>query len=90
MSPRPASRETLRLAGLLDGMSRVPPRGGHRGGAVEEGAYRAAPMFETNADGVFCALQGRRLPARRHPLGMQLRIEELTGDHVTDDGGELW
>ena len=47
-------------------------------------------MFETNPDGVFCALQGRRLPARRHPLGMQLRIEELTGDHVTDDGGELW
>ena len=25
------------------------------------------PVFETNADGVFCALQGRRLPAKRHP-----------------------
>ncbi len=38
-------------------------------GAVADGAYRQAPLFETNADGVFCALQGRRLPARRHPLG---------------------
>ncbi len=48
-----------------------------------------APVFETNADGVFCALQGRRLPAKRHPFGMQLRIEELVGDRITDEGGEL-
>ena len=48
------------------------------------------PVFETNADGVFCALQGRRLPAKRHPYGMQLRIEELLGDRVTDEGGDLW
>ncbi len=90
VSPRTASQEALRLTGLLDGMSPYRPEGDTEAGAVEEGAYRAAPMFETNPDGVFCALQGRRLPARRHPLGMQLRIEELTGDHVTDDGGELW
>jgi hypothetical protein len=57
---------------------------------VSEGAYHDFPVFETNADGVFCALVGKRLPARRHPLGMQLRIEELEGDHVVDDGGELW
>ncbi len=59
-------------------------------GPVPEGAFHDAPVFETNVDGVFCALQGRRLPARRHPLGVQLRIEELAGDHVIDDGGELW
>ena len=43
-----------------------------------EGAYNDFPLFETNADAVFCALQGRRLPAKRHPFGIQLRIEELT------------
>jgi hypothetical protein len=59
-------------------------------GPVAEGAYSAAPVFETNADGVFCALQGRRLPARRHPLGIQMRIEELAQDHVLDAGGNLW
>ena len=44
------------------------------------------PLFETNPDGVFWALQGRRLPAKRHPYGMQLRIEELEGDHVDRRG----
>jgi len=59
-------------------------------GPVPEGAFREAPVFETNADGVFCALQGRRVPARRHPLGIQMRIDEMTDDHVTDQGGNLW
>lgn len=57
--------------------------------AIPEGAYHDAPVFETNADAVFCALQGRRLPAKRHPYGIQLRIEELLGDRITDEGGEL-
>ena len=57
---------------------------------VPEGAFREAPVFETNVDGVFCALQARRLPAKRHPLGMQMRITELVDDHVEDGGGELW
>jgi predicted nuclease with RNAse H fold len=57
---------------------------------VDEGAYASAPIFETNADGVYCALHGRRLPARRHPLGIQMRIEELAHEHVEDDGGDLW
>jgi predicted nuclease with RNAse H fold len=39
---------------------------------------------------VFSALQGRRLPAKRHPLGLQLRVDELSGDHVIDEGGDLW
>jgi hypothetical protein len=47
-------------------------------------------VFETNADAVFCALQGRRLPAKRHPSGLRLRIEELEQDRVLDDGGGLW
>jgi hypothetical protein len=59
-------------------------------GQVEEGAFRQASVFETSPDGVFAALQGRRVPARRHPLGIVRRIEELEHDHVIDPGGELW
>ncbi|HEU0024806.1 MAG TPA: DUF429 domain-containing protein [Thermoleophilaceae bacterium] len=88
--PPPASPELIRLVILLDGLAVYRPGGAEEGGVVEEGCYRGSPLFETNPDGVFCALQGRRLPAKRHPLGMQLRIDELAGDHVTDDGGELW
>ncbi len=59
-------------------------------GQVSEGAFQSAPLFETNADGVFAALRGARVPARRHPWGVHLRIEELQNDHVEDTGGELW
>jgi len=59
-------------------------------GEVAEGAYETMPVFETNADGIFCALQGRRTPAKRHPIGIQRRIEELEQNHVVDDGGDLW
>jgi predicted nuclease with RNAse H fold len=65
----------------------------YRGGpseAVEEGAYATTPLFETHPDGVFCALRGIRLPAKRHPFGIALRIEELLDEHVEDDGGDLW
>ncbi|MEA2412529.1 MAG: hypothetical protein QOC77_3090 [Thermoleophilaceae bacterium] len=65
----------------------------YRGGPsdiVEEGAYATTPLFETHPDGVFCALRGIRLPAKRHPFGMALRIEELLDEHVEDDGGDLW
>jgi predicted nuclease with RNAse H fold len=60
------------------------------GGTVPDGAYAAAPAFETHPDGVFCTLRGLRLPAKRHPLGIQIRIEELLDEHVEDEGGELW
>ena len=63
--------------------------GGYRG-PVPEGAYRETPVFPTDPDGVFWALQGRRLPAKRHPHGLRLRLEELLGDRVVDDGGDLW
>ncbi len=59
-------------------------------GPVPEGAYQDFPLFETDPDTVFYALQGRRLPAKRHPYGVQLRIEELADDRITDEGGDLW
>jgi predicted nuclease with RNAse H fold len=65
----------------------------YAGGAadtVEEGAYAETPVFETHPDGVFSSLRGLRLPAKRHPFGIQLRIEELLDEHVEDDGGDLW
>lgn len=57
---------------------------------VPEGAYQETPVFPTDPDRVFWALQGRRLPAKRHPYGMQLRIAELIGDRISDEGGDLW
>jgi predicted nuclease with RNAse H fold len=59
-------------------------------GEVPDGTYQSMPIFETNVDGIFCALQGRRVPAKRHPVGIQRRIEELVDDHIVDDGGDLW
>ena len=56
---------------------------------VDEGAYAQTPIFETHPDGVFCALRGIRLPAKRHPFGIALRIEELADEHVEDEG-DLW
>jgi hypothetical protein len=60
------------------------------GAVVPDGAYRETPLFPTDPDRIFWALQGRRLPAKRHPYGMQLRIAELIGDRISDDGGDLW
>lgn len=90
VGPQAPDRATRRLAELLSDLARFEPHDEGTEGTVGEGAYHDAPLFETNPDGIFCALQGRRLPARRHPLGLQLRIEELEGDHVSDDGGDLW
>jgi hypothetical protein len=57
---------------------------------VPDGAYQQTPLFPTDPDQVFWALQGRRLPAKRHPYGMQVRIAELIGDRISDEGGDLW
>jgi hypothetical protein len=57
---------------------------------VPDGAYQDTPVFPTDPDRIFWALQGRRLPAKRHPYGMQLRIAELIGDRISDEGGDLW
>jgi hypothetical protein len=64
--------------------------GGDRLKPVPDGAYQHTPLFHTDPDRVFWALQGRRLPAKRHPYGMQLRIAELIGDRISDEGGDLW
>jgi len=90
VGPQASSDETLRLFELLGDLVAFAPHGDEHEGPVVEGAYRAAALFETNPDAVFCALQGRRLPAKRHPLGLQLRIAELEDDHVIDEGGDLW
>ena len=57
---------------------------------IADGAYQETPLFPTDPDQVFWALQGRRLPAKRHPYGIQLRIAELIGDRIADEGGDLW
>jgi predicted nuclease with RNAse H fold len=90
VGPQPPDPQAPELAGLLGDLAAFAPSSDGRQGQVEEGAYHDFPLFETNADGVFCALQRRRVPARRHPLGIQMRIEELEGDHVIDEGGDLW
>jgi len=89
--PVAPTRETRALAELLRELPVFAPEGGGGSeGNVPDSAYHDDPVFETNADGVFCALQGRRLPAKRHPLGIQMRIDELAGDRVIDESGDLW
>jgi predicted nuclease with RNAse H fold len=83
LPPHEGARALVEALGL-------PVYAGGPSEAVEEGAYAATPVFETHPDGVFCALHGLRLPARRHPFGIQLRIDELVDEHVEDDGGDLW
>jgi predicted nuclease with RNAse H fold len=68
----------------------MPIYAGGASDVVDEGAYAETPVFETHPDGVFCALRGIRLPAKRHPFGVALRIEELVDEHVEDEGGDLW
>jgi hypothetical protein len=86
--PMPFSDAGARVYEELSDLERYTPHSA--GGQVEEGAFRHAPVFETTPDGVFIALRGRRIPAKRHPLGVQLRIAELEQDHVLDEGGDLW
>ena len=90
VAPQAATQESRQLADLLRDLPAFAPGGEDHTGQVDEGAYRRFPVFETNPDGVFYALQGRRLAAKRHPFGVWMRIEELAGDRVIDDGGDLW
>jgi predicted nuclease with RNAse H fold len=90
--PAPYTNEGRRMFQALANRGLFAPEvpEGVTDGPVPEGAYETMPIFETNADGVFCALQGLRMPAKRHPIGILRRIEELVDDHVSDDGGDLW
>ena len=87
--PLPFSAEGARLAEDLAPLGIFEPDG-EREGNVRDGAFETTPVFETNAEAVFCALESRRLPARRHPLGIQRRIEALVENRVIDEGGGLW
>ena len=89
--PLPYEEEGRRIAQALAGRGLFGPDDvGETDGSITDGAYTEMPVFETSADGVFCALHGQRVPAKRHPLGIQRRIVELLEDHVEDAGGELW
>lgn len=88
--PMPFSEPAARVYEELADLGLYDPHAPAGGGQVAEGAFRRAALFETNPDGVFAALQGRRVPAKRHPLGIQIRVEELDHDHVLDEGGDLW
>jgi predicted nuclease with RNAse H fold len=90
LGPSRPDGEALRLAEALAPLGSFQPSDGGHEGTVPEGVFREAAVFETSADAVFCALQARRLPAKRHPQGVQLRIAELLDDQVLDDGGDLW
>jgi predicted nuclease with RNAse H fold len=90
VAPVAATQEVRKLAELLRDLATFVPDADGHSGQVEDGAYRRFPLLETTADGTFCALQGRRLPAKRHPFGLWMRLEELAGDHVVDEGGDLW
>ncbi|MBX5468312.1 MAG: hypothetical protein IRZ21_00245 [Thermoleophilaceae bacterium] len=89
-APPPEARELFAGLGKLGVYLPTAAPAGTREGEVEEGAFHRARVIETQVEAVFAALQGRRLPARRHPLGVARRIQELVDDHVVDEGGELW
>jgi len=88
--PRPFSDAGGRLFEDLSPLGIFAPDSEEREGNVPDGAFERTPVFETNAEGVFSALENRRLPARRHPLGIQRRIQDLLDNHVVDEGGDLW
>jgi hypothetical protein len=90
VAPQAESAEALRLVELLGLSLFTPDDPGEKEGAVPEGSYHDFPLFETSPDGVFYALQGGRLPAKRHPFGIQMRIDELLDDRIVDESGELW
>ena len=88
--PRPFTDDGARLFEDLSPLGIFEPDSDEREGNVSDTAYEETPVFETNAEGVFAALENRRLPARRHPLGVQRRIENLLDNHLIDEGGDLW
>lgn len=90
--PLPYNESGRALFRALSNRGIFEPRGlpGAAEGEVADGAFREAPVVETHPDGVFCALQGKRMPAKRHPLGVRRRIEELEEDQLIDADGDFW
>ena len=89
IAARPFSEDGGRLFADLDDLGVFVPAGDEREGNVRAGTFAAARVFETNVEATYSALQNRRLPARRHPLGIQRRMEELLNNYVIDEGGDL-
>src|SRR5215207_5400324 len=58
VAPQPESAEAVRLVELLSLPVFTPDDEDGADGQVPEGAYQDFPLFETNADGAFYALQG--------------------------------
>ena len=99
VTPRPLLDAGLALYDALEDLGVFDPEvpeeiepgpDGDYEGLIEEGTFHAARVFEVNPDAIFCALLGRRVPARRHPLGVLIRLDELTQESVEDPGGDLW
>ncbi|MBA3300301.1 MAG: hypothetical protein H0T15_00395 [Thermoleophilaceae bacterium] len=90
VAPRLPLDSGMGLFEALADRGRFHPGGAGPQGDVEDGAFGAGAVFETNVEAVFCALHERRVPARRHPLGVARRIEELEDDHVEDGDAGLW
>ena len=90
ITPRPFAAEGGALYEELAPLGLYEPDGNETEGNVAEGIFEVARVFETNSEAVFSALQNRRLPAKRHPLGVQRRIQQLADSHVIDEGGDLW
>src|SRR5215218_10889494 len=59
VAPQAATDQTRLLADLLGDLPSFAPQGVDQTGPIEAGSYDRFPLFETNADGVFYALQGR-------------------------------
>src|SRR4051812_38501385 len=99
-SPEELAAELRRLSDIVVGIGTgaeslaetlgLPVFNAGDGETVPDGAYTDTPLFPTDPDRVFWALKGKRLPAKRHPYGMQLRIDELEDDRIEDEGGDLW
>jgi hypothetical protein len=99
-SPEELAAELRRLSDIVVGIGTgaeslaetlgLPVFNAGDGETVPDGAYTDTPLFPTDPDRVFWALKGKRLPAKRHPYGMQLRIDELEDDRIEDESGDLW
>ena len=88
--PQPESPEAARLVELL-GLPGVHARARMRTRAWWTRARTTtSPCSRRTPTASSARSRAGGCPAKRHPYGMQLRIEELLGDRVTDEGGDLW
>ena len=90
VAPLPHGPDEQSLRRELAPLGLYVPDGDGREGNVRGVAFETMRVFETNVEAVFCALENRRLPAKRHPLGVQRRIQDLLDNQVIDEGGDLW